>query len=173
MTVLVHTKNAESFNRLLTQLDPASQLDLMQVTEMTPATAMVLNEKISQGHFVVISADRIPVSNQPRIASALFLGAPAPFPVGAYILASLFRCPVYLMFSMRTGNAAEVHLERFRDSIRLQRGNRDAQLAQLAQDYAQRLESFCLREPLQWFNFYAFWQLPDMNKFVNESDASS
>lgn len=172
LTVLVHTKNARSFNRLLAQLDPDSQLDLMQVTEMTPATAMLLNEKVSQGGFVVIAADRIPVSRQPRIVMANFLGAPAPFPVGAYILASLFRCPVYLMFSMRVDQATEVHLELFRDSIRLHRANRDAELAQLVQEYALRLESYCLRVPLQWFNFYAFWQLPDMSKFVNESDAS-
>ena len=34
LTVLVHTKHAEIFNRLLAQLDPQSQLNLMQVTEV-------------------------------------------------------------------------------------------------------------------------------------------
>jgi predicted LPLAT superfamily acyltransferase len=26
-------------------------------------------------------------------------------------------------------------------------------------EYACRLEHFCLRAPLQWFNFYDFWHL--------------
>ncbi|MBW9336987.1 acyltransferase, partial [Herbaspirillum sp. RU 5E] len=49
LTVLVHTRHAHAFNQLLAQLDPGSQLNLMQVTDMSPATAMVLAEKVAQG----------------------------------------------------------------------------------------------------------------------------
>ena len=109
LTVLTHTKHAARFNRLLAQLDPDSQLNLMEVTELSPVTAMLLSEKIAQGEFVAIAGDRIPVSQNPRIALARFLGATAPFPVGPYILASLLQCPTYLMFSMRTGHTSEIH----------------------------------------------------------------
>lgn len=34
LTVLVHTRHAQAFNQMLAQLDPGSQLNLMQVTEM-------------------------------------------------------------------------------------------------------------------------------------------
>ena len=80
LTVLTHTKHAARFNRLLAQLDPDSQLNLMEVTELSPVTAMLLSEKIAQGEFVAIAGDRIPVSRNPRIALARFLGATAPFP---------------------------------------------------------------------------------------------
>jgi predicted LPLAT superfamily acyltransferase len=157
--VLVHTKHAQIFNRLLGQLDPKSQLNLMQVTEISPATAVLLSEKIGRGEFVAIAGDRIPVSSSPRVALAKFLGEMAPFPVGPYILASLLRCPVYLLFSLRAGHASEIHFELFRESIRLPRKSRDAALAGLVGEYARRLEHFCLRAPLQWFNFYDFWHL--------------
>jgi predicted LPLAT superfamily acyltransferase len=160
LTMLVHTKHAERFNRLLAQLDPASQLDLMQVTEMSAATATLLAEKIDRGEFVAIVGDRIPIAPRPRVAWARFLGDRAPFPVGPYVLAGLLQCPVYLLFSMRAGRAAEIHFELFRESIRLPRKGRDEALAGLAADYAARLERFCLKTPLQWFNFYDFWRMP-------------
>lgn len=165
LTVLVHTRHAQAFNAMLAKLDPDSQLNLMQVTEMSPATAVLLAEKINQGEFVVIAGDRIPVSPNPRVAIAPFLGAPAPFPVGPYILASLLQCPAYLIFSIRTGRTSEVHFELFGESISLPRKGRDQALAELAAAYAARLEHFCLRAPLQWFNFYDFWHLPTMDDF--------
>ncbi|MFC5474834.1 acyltransferase [Paraherbaspirillum soli] len=159
ITVLVHTKHAQAFNRLLAQLDPHSQLNLMQVTEMNAVTAMLLAEKVARGEFVAIAGDRIPVSPNPRVAHADFLGERAPFPVGPYVLASVMQCPVYLMFSLTVGARSECHFELFQESIRLPRKNRDQVLDELAAAYAARLEHFCLRAPLQWFNFYDFWRL--------------
>ena len=163
LTVLTHTKHAVRFNRLLAQLDPESQLNLMEVTELSPVTAMLLSAKIAQGEFVAIAGDRIPVSRNPRIALAGFLGATAPFPVGPYILASLLQCPTYLMFSMRAGHTSEIHFQLFRELIRLPHKGRDDALTGLAAEYARRLEHFCLRAPLQWFNFYDFWHLPALD----------
>ena len=160
MTVLTHTKHAEKFNRLLARLNPDSQLNLMQVTELSPATAILFAEKIAQGEFIAIAGDRVPVSASPRVALASFLGAPAPFPVGPYILASLLQCPVYLLFTLHHDRVTEIHFELFRESISLPRRERDRALAQLAAEYAGRLEYFCRRAPLQWYNFYDFWRLP-------------
>src|SRR5262245_45775652 len=159
LTLLVHTKHAEVFNRLLARLDPEAQLNLMQVTEVSPATAVVLADKIGSGEFVAIAGDRIPVSSHPRVAVTKFLGELASFPVGPYILASLLRCPVYLLFSLRVGYKSEIHFELFRESIHLPRKGRHEALTGLAAEYASRLEHLCLRAPLQWFNFYDFWHL--------------
>jgi predicted LPLAT superfamily acyltransferase len=103
LTVLVHTKHAQAFNDMLGKLNPDSQLNLMQVTEMSPATAILLSERVARGEFVVIAGDRVPVSHNPRVAMADFIGAPAAFPVGPYVLASILQCPVYLLFSIREG----------------------------------------------------------------------
>jgi predicted LPLAT superfamily acyltransferase len=164
LTVLVHTRHAQAFNRMLERLNPDSQLNLMQVTEITPVTAMLLAEKVAQGEFVVIAGDRVPVSPQPRVALAPFLGQPAAFPIGPYVLASVLQCPVYLLFSMCTGQRSEVHFELFRESLHLPRKAREAMLAELAAAYAARLQYHCMRAPLEWFNFYDFWQLPDISR---------
>ncbi|HEY4317445.1 MAG TPA: acyltransferase [Herbaspirillum sp.] len=161
LTVLVHTKHARAFNKMLAQLAPDSALNLMQVTEMSPATAIELRERVAQGEFVVIAGDRIPVSASPRVSFAPFLGRAAPFPVGPYVLASLLQCPVYLMFSRRTRKGAQLNFERFRDRIVLPRNSRQAVFDTLTAAYAQRLQHYCLRSPLQWFNFYDFWLMPE------------
>ena len=163
LTVLLHTKHATRFNQLLAQINPDSQLNIMQVTELTPAMAALLQEKIDQGEFVAIAGDRIPVAPQPRVARARFLGAPAPFPVGPYVMANLFRCPVYLLFSLSRRRRWEIHIELFRRSIALPRKNRSAALDVLADAYAARLEAYCRQAPLQWFNFYDFWLIGRAN----------
>lgn len=173
LTVLVHTKHAQAFNQMLGKLDPASQLNLLQVTEMNPATAMLLSERIAQGEFVVIAGDRVPVSPNPRVAMANFLAEPAAFPIGPYVLASILQCPLYMLFCQNNDGQPEVFFEPLRDSVRLPR-RRNAKpdsadnptqeevLQQLVAEYAARLEAHCLRAPLQWFNFYDFWQLAQL-----------
>ncbi len=160
LTVLVHTKHAQAFNRMLAQLDPRSQLDLIQVTDMTPATAVLLADKVAHGEFVVIAGDRVPVSPSPRVASANFLDEEAPFPIGPYVLASLLECPTYLMFSQRTRDGATLCFEPFRERISLPRSQREQLFSELAANYAVRLEHHCLQTPFQWFNFYDFWARP-------------
>lgn len=164
ITVLVHTRHAKAFNDMLAAIDPRSQMNLMQVTEMNPATAMILSEKVAQGEFVVIAGDRIPVAPAPRVALAPFLGAPAAFPVGPYVLASILQCPLCLMFSKQGQDGYEIHFEQLRDSVKLPRAGRDEALAELARAYAARLQYHCLRSPLEWFNFYDFWHLPHLDK---------
>jgi len=174
LTVLVHTKHAKAFNRMLAQLDPRSALDLLQVTEMTPATAIMLSERIAQGQFVVIAGDRVPVAPprngaQSRVVPASFLGQSAAFPVGPYVLASVLQCPIYMLFSMRGARGPEVHFELLRTAFKLPGRKaagctgpdpREAALAALAADYAARLEHHCALAPLEWANFYDFWQAP-------------
>jgi predicted LPLAT superfamily acyltransferase len=169
LTVLLHTKHATRFNQLLARVNPDSQLNIMQVTELTPATAALLQDKIDQGEFVAIAGDRIPVAPEPRVALVPFLGAMAPFPVGPYVMASLFHCPVYLLFSLSTRRGWEIHFESFRESIRLPRKDRTAALAILAGAYAARLESYCRQAPLQWFNFYDFWQVDRVNNAISRA----
>lgn len=169
LTILVHTKHAQAFNHLLETLNPVSQLNLLQVTEITAVTAMLLAERVAQGEFVVIAGDRIPVSDNPRVVMADFLGEPAPFPVGPYVLASVLQCPLFMLFSMRKENKYEIHFAPLRDAFHLPRKGRDQALTELAADYAKELERHCLSAPLQWFNFYDYWHLP---KWKNTDAAS-
>jgi predicted LPLAT superfamily acyltransferase len=159
LNVLVHTRHAERFNRILRKLDPDSPVRLLQVTEVDAATAVMLGERIAAGEFVAIVGDRVPVTAS-KTTQARFLGHDASFPVGAYVLAALIKCPLLLMGCVREKDGHVVRFERLAERIELPRARRAEQLAQLAADFAQRLESLLVRAPYDWFNFFPFWAQP-------------
>jgi predicted LPLAT superfamily acyltransferase len=161
VNVLVHTKHAEKFNTLLNCYAEGGTMNLIQVTEMNAATAMLLQDRLEAGELVVIAADRTPVTGQNRVAKADFLGKTALFPQGPFILASLLKCPVYTLFCLKKHGKHVIYFEHFSDGLSFPRKQRDALIQHCAQDFAGRLQQYCLQEPLQWFNFYDFWQVGD------------
>lgn len=156
LNVLVHTRHSRSFNQVL-RMAGATQVELLQVTDLSVATALMLKSRVDQGEWVVIAGDRVPVHGG-RTVDVRFLGAPAPMPVGPYVLASVLECPVHLLFCLRRPTGYRVFFEPFCAQVRWQRSQRDAIIADLAQRFAARLEHYVLMEPLQWFNFYPFWR---------------
>jgi len=157
VNVLVHTRHAEKFSALLSRYNSASQLNLIQVTEISAATSMLLADKIDQGEIVIVAADRTPVNNQDRVVEADFLGAKALFPEGPFILASLLKCPVLTVFCLKRRGKYVIYFDPFSDGLKLPRKQREQVLQETIQRYANRLQAYCLQEPLQWFNFYPFW----------------
>ncbi len=160
INVLAHTKNAAAFNRILKDSNSDVDLELIEVTELTPAVSIMLTDCVDRGELVVIVGDRISAQAPERAVWADFLGKPAPFAIGPWVLASLMQCPVYLMFCMKQQQGYNLMFEPFADQIRLQRKQRQQQLGILIQRYATAVEKVACRYPLQWFNFYDFWQLP-------------
>lgn len=159
LNVLVHTQHAEKFNALLGRFrDSKQQVELIQVTQMSPATAMLLNQRIEAGEFIAVLADRTSVTAADRVVYAPFLGEDAPFPQGPFILAALLQCPVYTLVCAKRDTRYEITAELFAEKIVLPRRDRIAALRQYVALFAQRLEQQCQRTPLQWFNFYPFWK---------------
>jgi len=159
INVLVHTRHAEKFNQLLNQYSDKSRLNLIQVTEITAATSMLLSDKIDKGEIVIIAADRTPVGHSQRVVKVDFLGAEALFPQGPFILASLMKCPVYTVFCLKQQAKHVIYFGYFSAVLKFPRKNRERAMQQTIQLYAKRLQHFCLKEPLQWFNFYDFWHV--------------
>jgi predicted LPLAT superfamily acyltransferase len=164
INVLVHTKHAEKFNRVLHKTSDSSRLNLIQVTEITAATAQLLSDKIEAGELVIMAADRTPVSNGQRVAKVTFLGAEALFPQGPFILAGLLKCPVNTLFCLKQQNKYVIYFEPFSEGLKFPRKTRDQAMQQTIQRYADRLQAYCLKEPLQWFNFFDFWDITPNNE---------
>ena len=163
VNALVFTDHAERFNRLLQAVNPQANLQLIQVREVGPETAILLKEKLEAGEWVVLVGDRTSVTREKRVIWADFLGAPAPFPQGPFMLAAALGAPVYLLFGLREQGRFRVYFEPFAAQLQLPRRERAAALPQLVQQYAERLQHHCLKAPLDWFNFFDFWHLSDDN----------
>ncbi len=168
INVVVLTANAVQFNRILAEISPDSQLNLIQVSEMGPDTAILLAECIERGELVAIAADRTPAHSYGRVTELPFMGRPAAFPQGPFILAALLRCPVYSLFCLQQANGRfSVELAHLSDSLAGPRGSRDQRIAAVTADYVRQLERLAIRYPLQWFNFYDFW-CPDRLDVINK-----
>mgnify|MGYP006167043293 FL=1 len=159
MNVLVHTKHAEQFNRLLGEAG-ATHLRLIQVSELDAAIMLQLSERLERGEWLAIAGDRVPLTGS-RTVNVNFLGKPAAFPQGPWLLAGLLQCPVNLIHCLKIDNRYQVIIEPFAERLQWKRSERDEVIRHWTQRYADQLAQRCLDAPLQWFNFYPFWNEDD------------
>lgn len=159
ITILVHSANSEKFNSVIKKIAPNANVNLMQVANFGAAQAIILANKIAVGEVVIIAADRVPINDQKSgVISVSFLGAYANFPSGAYVLAHVLQCPVFLVFCTETNGQYCLSYEHFSDQVQLPRRGREQALVNYAQKFADALAVQCQKTPLQWFNFYDFWR---------------
>jgi predicted LPLAT superfamily acyltransferase len=143
---------------------------LLQVSQMDAALMLELSQRLDRGEWLAIAGDRVPLHDGRR-TTVDFLGHPAAFPQGPWLLAGLLRCPVNLMCCLKIDGRYQIHLEHFMDAPRWERGQREALIKDWVQRYADRLAQWCLLAPRQWFNFHAYWQSPDSTSSTGEADA--
>jgi len=157
VNALVSTRNSPNFIRVMQAVSPQTLENMIQVDSLGPEAVIMLRDKLAAGEHVAISGDRVSVKHNERSIRAPFLGRPAPFPEGPFVLASLLECPVYLLFCFKIGGKYRVAIEPFADPLVLPRKERRAALERAIVRYAERLEAHCLLAPMQWFNFFDFW----------------
>ncbi|MFL0804932.1 MAG: hypothetical protein K6L81_14540 [Agarilytica sp.] len=130
---------------------------IIDSNQSAPALALTLAENLQQGNVVGIMADRH-LKGESQVACNL-LGGPANFPVGPWLLASTLKVPVLACFGIyEGGNRYSVHVEVISEKLVINRRNRQQELSQYMQLYADRIEHYIKQTPYNWFNFYDFWQ---------------
>lgn len=161
INIVGYFRNARMFNAVLERLNPECNARLLSIDPGNVDVVFEIRERIEKGELVAILADRT-VEGQ-REALVDFFGAPASFPTGPYLLASVIGCPVYLVFGLhQPPNRYDLYCEPFAERIVLKRrGPRETALRDQAQRFAERLEHYCRLAPDNWFNFYDFWEIGD------------
>jgi predicted LPLAT superfamily acyltransferase len=86
-----------------------------------------------------------------------FLGSPAKFPASPFIVAKLFRVPVFLVLAGVDGDGYQVIVEPLAD-VATAAEDRDAYVRRGVERFAARLEHHVQRSPYNWFNFFDFWR---------------
>lgn len=155
LNVLVHSKHAEAFNRALKEAG-ASDISLVQVSDLDAAKMLELAQKLDRGEWIAIAADRTPVKGEKTVAVP-FLGAPAPLPQGAWLMAGLLKAKTNTLFVLKQQGSYHLRLRKFEDVPQWPRGAREQAIAESAARFAARLGEEAALAPLQWFNFYDFW----------------
>ncbi|NNM58884.1 MAG: acyltransferase [Legionellales bacterium] len=158
INAVIFDKHSKKFNALLEKINPAYKLNVIQANTISVALSIQLQEKIARGEFIVIAADRTSPAYPERKMSAEFLGKPAYFPEGPFILAGILACPVYFMLcAKQTNKNYSIYFELIANRLYLGKKHREKNLPLYVKKYADLLSSFCIKYPYQWYNFFDFW----------------
>jgi predicted LPLAT superfamily acyltransferase len=148
VTLVMYQDNARKTNAVLNAINPALAIEIIGLGG--PGSMLAIRDRLDDGHFVGILADRS--LNGERTERLPFLGAEARFPVGPFRLAALLRRPVILMAGVYHGAGRyEISFETLSD------GAADISVEETMRRYVTRLEQHCRRAPYNWFNFFDFW----------------
>jgi predicted LPLAT superfamily acyltransferase len=162
VNVVAYYENAERINAFFESQGP-EQVRMIQLDPASIQAAFAIRACLARGEIVVILADRPPPEGvrggRVRTSQVSFLGKPARFPMGPFLLAGVLECPVYLALCVSTGRARYTTLmRRVAPARRVPKGEREKHAQEILARYVNLLEQTCQRVPYQWFNFYDFWE---------------
>jgi predicted LPLAT superfamily acyltransferase len=112
-----------------------------------------ISNALKNNELVAIHADRY-VQGSKTITGKL-LGEEANFPIGPFVLATIFKVPVSYVFCFKE-TAKHYHL--YATPPKEYTTNKQVAIPQALNDYITELEARVKQYPEQWFNYYNFWQ---------------
>lgn len=161
INVMMHTGNAAKFNALLRSLNMEVSLNTIEVPTIGLETGVLLEEKISRGEWIFIMADRKSPTAPGRVLPGRFLGLPVELPYGPFALGDLLEAPVYTLHCYQYKGRFRVSLAEISGQVEGAGKSRSQRGQEMASLYLRELERLVAKAPLQWFNFFDFWELHD------------
>lgn len=107
-----------------------------------------INNALSGNELICFTGDRYFEGS--KCLTASILGEEANFPAGPFLIASRLKVPVVYVYVMKEPNL-HYHLYARRAEVK----HRDAPA--LLNTYVESVESMVKKYPLQWFNYFDFW----------------
>ena len=154
VNVVVLEKDEARMRQLFDQALAAKMFHLI-ATDGHPLRSIPIAAALRRGEIVCLLGDR---SFGGADVRAPFLGGPARFPIGPYLLAAVTGAPIFQTFIVREKLG---HYRFFSSPARFipratLRGG-PAAVAPYVADYAARLAAVAGQYPFQWYNIYPFW----------------
>ena len=155
-------QEARAMDSYLSQLRARSSHPMPEILLLdgeSPFASMTIADALEKGDVVALHADRHLLG---RSIALPFLGTPARFPLGPFVLSELTGAPLAIWFAVKKDRRSvqiQVH-EPF--NIRPgSRKDRNERLHEALGRYVSLLEDVVRQHPYQWYNFYDFWELGD------------
>ena len=113
-----------------------------------------ISDAFKNNELVCMHADRFIEGN--KTLTAEFLGEPARFPMGPFVLAAKFKVPVSFVFAMKE---TPLHYHFFASEIKdYTHLSKDSLMQEMLNDFVGKMEIMVKKYPEQWYNYYNFWQ---------------
>ncbi|MBP5156651.1 MAG: glycosyltransferase family 2 protein [Treponema sp.] len=162
VTAIMDMQVSPHFSKTLGRMNSRYQMDIIASSDIGIDSMERLQQTLEDGGLVVIAGDRTSASSPERSIGVPFLGKEAPFPYGAFLLASMLCVPVYFVFSLRQKGTFfrpkyNMFVKESGISFDCPRKERKLRAESLCRQFAGLMERYCLEYPLQWYNFFDFW----------------
>ena len=113
-----------------------------------------IGEALQKNELICLHADRFVEGSTTE--SLVFLGGPAPFPVGPFVLAATFNVPVSIVFAFKE-SSLHYHFYGSPPVSRNENEPKNEFKRRLMENFVGQFEEKVKRYPVQWFNYYNFW----------------
>ncbi len=173
--ISAHIGNFEIAEHFLSEVDLNFQINLVTIDQehsaikeyleriKKPSVKLILikedlshiyeiNQALSNNELICFTGDRY--TENIKYLTAPLLGQEARFPAGPFLIASRLRVPVAYVYVMKEAN---LHYHLYTREAHVK--HRDAQA--LLESYTESVESMIKKYPLQWFNYFDFWERKD------------
>ncbi len=112
-----------------------------------------ISDAFVKNELVCMHADRFIEGNKTMRGN--FLGEPAKFPLGPFLLAAKFKVPVSFVFAVKE---SKLHYHLSASEIK-EYGHTDKHevMQTMLNDFVKEMEQKLKQYPEQWFNYYNFW----------------
>jgi predicted LPLAT superfamily acyltransferase len=112
-----------------------------------------IQDALNKNAFVCMHADRFLEGN--KTITGTLLNKKASFPAGPFLLACSFRSPVSFVFAMKD-RPLDYHF--YASDSKIYTGDKNAAMDEMLRAYCSSMENMIRKYPLQWYNYYDFWQ---------------
>lgn len=162
--VVMEVATTEQFTKTLKEINGEVSHNVINSADIGPDTIVYLMEQIEKGGLVIIAGDRTSAHARDKIIVQDFLGKPAPFPYGTFLIPFLLKCPIYYMFGLRSKTSIfypkqRLYLEKSLINTDCSREEREDNIKALCAEFSGKLEKYTKMYPYQWYNFHNFWNL--------------
>jgi predicted LPLAT superfamily acyltransferase len=152
---LIYGGEGEMINQRRQRVMEQNHVSLIKVSDDF-SHVFVIGSALQHHDVVSMPADRLLGST--KSVTCPFLNGMAEFPLGPFTLAARFNVPILTAFAMKTGaKKYKVMTSMMNDGTAEETEETKPREEQLARQFAARLEEVMKAYPLQWFNFYEFW----------------
>jgi predicted LPLAT superfamily acyltransferase len=153
VNIVMYDAEYESIKNYLQSVTGKRKANIITISEDMSHIYQIL-EALEKNELICMHADRMLNSTQ-RTISQPFLGENALFPYSIFRMIITFGVPVSFVYAFREPG---FHYHFFATKAFVYTGKQNVALNEISSNYVSELERKVKQYPLQWFNYYNFWE---------------
>jgi predicted LPLAT superfamily acyltransferase len=156
--ILMYDGERSNIKETIEEVTGGKRYNVIYIRQNDLSHIYKISEALRKGDLIAMHGDRYIEGSKTYACN--FFGRKAQFPLGPYYLSAQFNVPVSFVSTMKE---TDTHYHFYATPpAKIDGTNKKEKkksIERMAQLYASELEKMIKKYPLQWFNYFDFWQL--------------